>query len=79
MRSMDQDVPRAQAEQLQFVEDRLFRVGGSADVRRLDVSKAQAARGIAMLLTPIRASGWGLPCSGGSGKPVAQRARCILA
>ena len=47
---MDQEVPRAQADRLQFVEDRLFWVGrvGSADVRRrFDVSKAQAAQDIA--------------------------------
>jgi hypothetical protein len=44
------DLPRPQAERLQFIEDRLFWVGrvGSGDVRRrFDVSKAQAAQDIA--------------------------------
>jgi hypothetical protein len=45
------ELPRPQAERLQFIEDRLFWVGrvGSADVRRrFDVSKAQAAQDIAL-------------------------------
>src|SRR3954469_10081280 len=44
------ELPRSQAERLQFIEDRLFWVGrvGSANVRkRFEVSKAQAAQDIA--------------------------------
>jgi predicted DNA-binding transcriptional regulator YafY len=46
----EHELPRNQAERLQFIEDRLFWVArvGSADVRkRFDVSKAQAAQDIA--------------------------------
>jgi hypothetical protein len=46
----ENELPRSQADRLQFIEDRLFWVGkvGSADVRkRFDVSKAQAAQDIA--------------------------------